>query len=117
MDCFQSLPVRQFLLTNLIRSPDDPNNNVLKFRVPLTILGSALDNMADFPFTDNDEHVQYTGPTLFIRGTRSTYVPDSAMPAIQRFFPKAQVADVEAGHWLISENPEAFRRGMFAYVN
>lgn len=110
----QSLPVRQFLLTNLIRSSDD---NVLKFRVPLTILGSALDNMADFPFADEHHQVRYDGPTLFIRGTRSTYVPDSARPAIRRFFPRAEVADVEAGHWLISENPEAFRSGMCPRFN
>lgn len=104
----QSLPIRQFLLTNLIRSEED---NTLKFRVPLSVIGRSLDNMADFPFKESD-NLQYNGPTLFVRGTKSGYVSDDTVPAIKKFFPNAKIADVEAGHWLISENPEAFRQGM-----
>lgn len=37
---------------------------------------------------------------------------DEAIPTIAKFFPTFKLADVEAGHWLISENPEEFRRGM-----
>ncbi|KAL1968709.1 hypothetical protein VTN77DRAFT_1535 [Rasamsonia byssochlamydoides] len=118
----ESLPVRQFLLTNLIR--DENNNQTLKFRIPLSILGPALDNMADFPFPmpfsdeyaeEKDNQVKYDGPTLFIRGTRSRYVPDTAVPTIKRFFPRAEIADVEAGHWLVSENPEAFRQAVVKF--
>jgi pimeloyl-ACP methyl ester carboxylesterase len=47
---------------------------------------------------------------LVVRGTRSPYVADEALPVTGRFFPRFELADVEAGHWLISENPEAFRR-------
>ena len=82
----------------------------MKFRVPLSVLARSLDKMADFPYTDSD-NVQYKGPTLFIRGTKSQYVSDNTIPAIKKFFPNAQIADVDAGHWLISENPEAFRQG------
>jgi pimeloyl-ACP methyl ester carboxylesterase len=95
-------------LTNLIRSED----HTLKFRVPLSVLGEALDDMADFPFSESDG-IQYNGPTLFVRGTKSRYVSDDTIPAIKKFFPNAQIADVEAGHWLISENPEAFRQGKY----
>jgi pimeloyl-ACP methyl ester carboxylesterase len=66
--------------------------------------------MADFPFKESD-NLKYDGPTLFVRGTRSHYVSNDTVPAIKKFFPNAQIADVEAGHWLISENPEAFRQG------
>lgn len=104
-----SLPIRQFLLTNLVRNNDDGTQ---KFRVPLRYLASALDNMADFPFKDPDE-ARYQGPTLFVRGTKSHYVADEMLPIIGRFFPKFQLADVEAGHWVISEKPEEFRKGMF----
>lgn len=82
----------------------------MKFRVPLSVLGRSLDEMADFPFNESDT-VQYNGPTLFVRGTKSRYVSDDTVPAIKKFFPQAQIADVEAGHWLISENPEGFRQG------
>lgn len=109
---YQSLGIRQFLLTNLIRSED----NTLKFRVPLSVLGESLDEMADFPFSESDG-IQYSGPTLFVRGTKSKYVSDDTIPAIKKFFPNAQVADVEAGHWLISENPEAFRQGKSSNIN
>lgn len=82
----------------------------MKFRVPLSVLGQSLDAMADFPYTEPGS-VAYHGPTLFVRGTRSRYVGDDSIPAIKRYFPNSQLADVEAGHWLISENPEAFRQG------
>jgi len=48
---------------------------------------------------------------LFIRGTQSKYVPDEVLPLIGQFFPRFRLVDVDAGHWLISEQPEAFRRG------
>jgi len=111
----QSLPIRQFLLTNAIRSGDhDPK---IVFRNPLSTLAASLDAMGDFPYRAEADDVTYDGPTLFVRGTRSPYVPDESVPAIKKFFPRARIEDVEAGHWLISENPEAFRRGMHTYNN
>ncbi|KAJ5179008.1 Alpha/beta hydrolase fold-1 [Penicillium capsulatum] len=106
----ESLPIRQFLLTNLVRA-----ESKLKFRVPLSVLGQSLDTMGDFPFSESDG-VQYNGPTLFVRGTKSRYVSDDTFPVIKRFFPNAQISDVEAGHWLISENPEAFRKAVVNFM-
>lgn len=80
------------------------------------MLGESLDNMADFPYSQSDS-IQYNGPALFVRGTKSQYVSDDTVPAIKKFFPTAEIADVEAGHWLISENPEAFRQGKFLCPN
>ncbi|QQK44532.1 Alpha/beta hydrolase, putative [Penicillium digitatum] len=111
-DYEESLPIRQFLLTNLIRSEED---NTLKFRVPLSVIGGSLDHMADFPFKESDS-LHYDGPTLFVRGTKSKYVSDDTVPAIKKFFPNAQIVDVEAGHWLISENPEAFRQAVVKFL-
>ncbi|KAH0538624.1 hypothetical protein FGG08_004825 [Glutinoglossum americanum] len=74
----ESLPIREFLLTNLVRPSG--GSQAYKFRIPIKILASALDDMADFPLKD----------------------PDKARFALE---------DIEAGHWLISENPEAFRTG------
>lgn len=68
--------------------------------------------MGDFPFK-NPEKVRYGKPTLFIRGTQSTYVPDEVLPLIGQFFPRFRLADIEAGHWVQSENPKEFIRGMF----
>lgn len=40
-------------------------------------------------------------------------MPDEALPAIGEFFPRFRLADVDSGHWVISEKPEEFRRGTF----
>ena len=103
------MAIRQFLLTNLIRVTDGQRPYV-NFRIPLKTLASALDNMADFPFKDPEE-VQFKGRALFVRGTKSHYVADETLPAIGSFFPRFDIRDVEAGHWVISENPMGFRDG------
>jgi pimeloyl-ACP methyl ester carboxylesterase len=110
-DYEESLPVRQFLLTNLIRDTEDAENkNKRKWQVPLKYLQPALNGMGDFPFSDPDS-VRWEGPALFVRGTKSPYVADEMLPTIGRFFPGFRVVDVEAGHWVISEKPEEFREG------
>lgn len=103
----QSLPIRQFLLGNL-HTPE--GHKTKKFRVPIGILGKALAHMGDFPYKDPGA-ARFGRPALFVRGTKSRYVPDEVLPAVGAFFPLFEVADVDAGHWLISENPEAFRQG------
>jgi pimeloyl-ACP methyl ester carboxylesterase len=103
----QSLTIRQFLLGNLYRPA---NEKVQRFKVPLRILSAALDNLGDFPFKDPEE-VRFEKPALFVRGIRSKYVPDEVLPVIGKFFPMFQLVDIDAGHWVISEQPEAFRRG------
>lgn len=101
------MPIRQFLLGNLY-TPEGQKTK--KFRVPIDILGKALSHMGDFPYKDPSK-VRFEKPALFVRGTKSKYVPDEVLPAIGEFFPRFEVADVDAGHWLISEDPEAFRQG------
>lgn len=66
--------------------------------------------MGDFSFKNPDE-VRYYGQTLIVRGTRSHYVVDDVLPLIGRFFPKFKLVDIDSGHWVISEKPEAFRLG------
>lgn len=120
-----SLPIRQFLLTNVTRKTkqelieefeankksfgnDLHNVPVFRSKIPLDIVGKAIDsgNIAMFPF-DSKDYV-FKGNTLFIRGTDSTFVPDDVLPDIGRYFPRFEVKDVKAGHWLISENPKEF---------
>lgn len=103
----QSLPIRQFLLTNLVR--DSPAHH-LRLRIPLEVIASNLENLGDFLFKDPGE-VKFEGPALFIRGTKSHYVSDDILPLIKGFFPKFQLLDINSGHWVMSERPEAFREG------
>lgn len=62
-----SLPIRQYLLANLRKNHD---TGYYSFRVPLDILGYSLGNLGDFPYVPWE--FRYTGPSLFIRGIRST---------------------------------------------
>lgn len=110
------LGIRQFLLGNLYRTTlvdtetggeKKEKKDVVKFRIPLDILARNLDNMGDFPFRNPDER-RFEKPALFVRGVHSKYVPDEAIPAIGRFFPRFELVDIEAGHWLISEKPADF---------
>lgn len=66
--------------------------------------------MADFPYKDPAE-VRFKKPALFVRGSDSPYVPDETLPVVGGFFPRFELRDVKAGHWVTSENPEAFRAG------
>ena len=67
--------------------------------------------MGSFPFNDPDE-VRYDGETLIVRGKQSHYVADDVLPLIGRFFPRFKLMDIDSGHWVISEKPEAFRQGI-----
>ncbi len=71
--------------------------------------------MGDFPFKDPSE-ARYEGPTLFVRGTKSHYVPDGVLPLVGRFFPRFELQDVDCGHWVISEKPELFRQSKFPVI-
>jgi len=71
--------------------------------------------MADFPYTNPDE-TRFNKRALFIRGTKSHYVSDDVLPIIGRFFPRFELVDVEAGHWVISENPEGFRKAVVDFL-
>jgi len=108
----KELAVRQFLLMNL---KHEVPNKYMTWRIPLDLLSEHINAMGDFPFRDPDE-TRYEGPTLFVRGTKSPYVADEALPIIGRFFPRFDLVDIDAGHWLISENPGAFRAAVVEFL-
>lgn len=106
----QALAIRQFLMTNLVKSS---SSGLLRFRIPVQTLASSLANMGDFPFRD-PAAACHKGPTLFVRGTRSHYVADDVLPVIGQFFPRFIIQDIDCGHWVITERPEAFKQGKVA---
>ncbi|KAI0592970.1 alpha/beta-hydrolase [Biscogniauxia sp. FL1348] len=109
----ESLPIRQFLLGNLSRS--DNGDGTYKFRVPLEVLARSLGHLGDFPYKDPSA-ARFPGPALFVRGTRSRYVPDDVLPLIGQFFPRFELVDIDAGHWVISEKPEEFLRAVIEFL-
>ncbi|KAI1339025.1 alpha beta hydrolase fold family [Xylariaceae sp. FL0016] len=106
------LPIRQFLLGNLHRPQ---GSSVQKFRIPLDVLAKNLNHMGDFPFKD-PAAARFEKPALFVRGTHSKYVADESLPLIGQFFPRFQLVDIEAGHWLISEKPAEFLQAVIEFL-
>ena len=104
---WQSPQIRQFLLTNLKQVPKEIH---LKFSIPLQYLSSSLDNIAKFPYKHTDK-VRYERPVLFLKGSKSRYISDDTIPAINTFFPHNKLRSIDAGHWIISEKPDEFIRG------
>lgn len=107
----ENLSIRQFLLTNLVR---DPETKFLKWRVPINIISKSLDFMGDFPILPDE--ARFKKPTLFIRGKYSKYVADEMIPLIGRYFPRFQIKDVDAGHWVQAENPVEFTSALTQFI-
>ena len=104
--------IRQFLLTNFVRTTptrgDPTPTPAYHFRIPLKTLSSNMNGMGDFPFRDPDE-TRFQGPTLVVRGTKSHYVADEALPLVGRFFPQFELVSLDCGHWVMAERFEDFR--------
>jgi pimeloyl-ACP methyl ester carboxylesterase len=108
------LAIRQFLLTNLIKCKQQDGSFKLQFRVAVSTLAKSLDYLGDFPILP--EEARYLKPTCFIRGSRSKYVADETIPLIGRFFPRFQIKDVDAGHWVQAEKPEEFKEILETFI-
>ena len=61
----------------------------------------------DLLFDGIRSEIQYKGPTLFIRGGMSDYVPDEDIPLIKSMFPEALIKTISgASHWVHADAPE-----------
>ncbi len=93
------LPVRQFLLKNLVKS----GMTGFAWRMNL----AAIDRQYNEVRIGVDAHLPFTGPILFIKGGHSDYIDRSHQPHIERLFPGAQLRVIpNTGHWLHAEKPE-----------
>jgi esterase len=92
--------LRQFLLKNLTR--DDHNKFV--WRMNLQVIADNYEALNQ-PLQGQGT---YQGPTLFIRGGRSSYISDADEVLINTIFPLAQIVTVpDAGHWVHADAPQA----------
>ncbi|XP_004442170.1 PREDICTED: alpha/beta hydrolase domain-containing protein 11 [Ceratotherium simum simum] len=96
----QDMAVRQFLLTNLVEV-----DGRFVWRVNLDALAQHVDKIMAFP----PQQESYSGPTLFLLGGNSQFVPPSHHSEIRRLFPRAQMQTVpNAGHWIHADRPQDF---------
>ncbi|CAI9173136.1 unnamed protein product [Rangifer tarandus platyrhynchus] len=104
----QSTSTRQYLLTNLVEV-----DGRFVWRVNLDALAKHLDKILDFPARQET----YSGPTLFLRGGNSQFLPPSHYPEIRRLFPRAQMQTISnAGHWVHHDHPQDFMAAVRGFL-
>jgi esterase len=58
---------------------------------------------------DSALRIPFEGAALFIRGTKSTYILDTYIKDIDKYFSNYQLQDMMGvGHWLHAEKPQEF---------
>lgn len=92
--------VRGFLLQNL-RSADDG----FHWQANLDLLRRELASIGGFPEID----ATFDGPVLWVAGERSDYVQPQHDEVMRGLFPRTRSVTIKgAGHWVHSEQPDAF---------
>lgn len=103
------LPLRQFLLNNLILG------SVPRWRIGLGEIAAAMPGI--MAWANPPGAVPFTGPTLFLNGGNSRYVRPEADAPIARLFPNALRETIAgAGHWLHAEQPGAVIAALQAFL-
>ena len=93
--------VRGFLLQNLRADGD-----AFRWQANLDLLRRDLPTIGGFPDTGD---AAFDHPVLWVAGDRSDYVRPEHGPAMRRLFPRTTLVTLKgAGHWVHSEQPEAF---------
>ncbi|WP_136246732.1 alpha/beta fold hydrolase [Halomonas borealis] len=91
---------RLFLATNLVR-----DEGAMTVRVGLDEIRDGYAAISGAP----DGEGSFAGPTLVVRGGRSPYVTDAMLSGLHEVLPQAELATLDAGHWLHAERPEEFQ--------
>ncbi|MBD3894269.1 alpha/beta fold hydrolase [Halomonas sp. ML-15] len=99
---------RLFLATNLERDSDGR----LGWRLGLEHIEAGYDAIRDLP----DGEGAYAGPSLILRGSRSSYVTDEMLSGLRELLPRAEVVTLEAGHWLHAEAPTEFQAAVNDFI-
>ena len=90
---------RQFLLKSLGRGTDG-----FEWKINLPVITENINNVGQ-ALPDGES---YSGPTLFLAGSNSSYIQQSDLNDIDLFFPNNEVEFIaDASHWLHAEQPEA----------
>ena len=107
--------LRAWLLMNVYQDSE----GVIRWRVNLdTILQAFKSHIRTFPNEDFGETQVFGGPSIFIGGANSEYIPVSDHPDILEKFPKATFEYIEgAGHWVHSQKPNEFLEVLLKFLH
>jgi esterase len=99
--------VRQFLMKNVHRNPD----NTFSWKLNIKAISNAMPAImgpVDLEKTDIKKS-SCKFPVLFIKGEKSDYISPQQQLLISKYFPCAVLKTITgAGHWVHAEQPEAF---------
>ncbi|MBZ0245524.1 MAG: alpha/beta fold hydrolase [Cyclobacteriaceae bacterium] len=101
--------VRQFLLKNLARDKDQS----FEWRINIPTLEAHIDDMGAALQYEG----KFEGSALFIVGAQSKYFEPGDDVVIKSYFPKAEIATLNTGHWVQAENPKEFMETVYNFVN
>ncbi len=100
--------VRQFLLKNVFWK----EKGKLAYRFNLASITANIGCVGD-----EIEDAEYLGETLFVRGSKSSYILDFDWPEIVLTFPNAHLETVDgANHWLHADRPEDFNKRVLDFL-
>lgn len=100
--------VRAFLAQSVSLGPDGA-----AWKLNLPVLGAEMPKIMGWPEIAG----RFDGPTLFLSGAASDYVPSDAEPRIRALFPNARFEALPgAGHWLHADAPAAFIAAVQAFL-
>lgn len=106
--------LRSWLLMNVYQNQD----GTIGWRVNLDIVLEAFEKfIRTFPNDEFSEEQKYIGPTSFIGGELSEYIPVTDHPDILEKFPNAKFEYIEgAGHWVHSQKPNEFLKVLLKFL-
>ncbi|WP_029148270.1 alpha/beta fold hydrolase [Methylophilus sp. 5] len=104
-DAIPNLRVRQFLLTNLVKSGAQ-----LQWRINLPAL------KANYATLIAAIAVHFDRLSLFIRGERSDYVQERDIAELKQHFPRAEFVTLPTDHWVHAEQPQLFIQAVETYL-
>lgn len=95
--------IRNFLMKNLQRK----EGNKFRWKLNIPALLSNIDSIMDGLPRPSGYYPGLTGfPVTFLKGEKSSYLPENDFQDIIRIFPDAVIRKVKnAGHWLHSDKP------------
>jgi pimeloyl-ACP methyl ester carboxylesterase len=106
----ETAALRAYLLQNLVKQAGR-----WAWRINLRALGRNMANIVGFP--EEASGRPYVGDTLFVYGANSDYVGPEHAAAARQLFPFARMRVIPgAGHWVYSDEPEAFARALEAFL-
>jgi len=106
--------IRLFLLKNLLRT----ENGTYHWRIDISYIYRFYKSICSWEVPQNRKNCSFSGPALFMYGTKSTYIQKEDIPLIKSFFPNATFFAMEgSGHWPHAESPEQFFQITHAFLD